>query len=363
MDQASVKDTIDRLPGGLLITDAQSKVLYANAAVGRRTGFAVGEIVGRKPGELWGGRMDRAFYREMWQTIGTEGRPYSGVARNARKDGVVHKERLFITPIRDGEGETRYFAEIRPDFASQADAQAFRDEFLDVAEGLHRESDPLAWILRVLGRRRDGTHTVAAKPEPRRGLSDLASLFRELLIAPVEALFARRSEDAVLIRKAQENPQAFARLYDKYRVPVREYFARRLGYDHELAEDLAQEVFALAFRRLPDFRLANASYYTYLLHIAHNVLVDHYRRRRVETVPFPIGGDFDRLLGGPNEVEGGDVGTLLRNLTEAERKIMLMKYGEGLKAREIGAKVGKTENAVKLILSRARRKARRALGA
>lgn len=363
MDQDSLKDTIDRLPGGLLITDMQSKVLYTNPAVGRRTGFAVGEIVGRKPGELWGGRMERGFYREMWQTIGSGQEPFSGVARNVRKNGTDHEERLFIAPIKDGEGETRYFAAIHPDLGSREDEQAFRDEFLATAKGLHRESDPLGWIFRVLGRRRDGTHVPAATPEPHRGLSDLAALFREFLIAPMQGLFSRRHEDAVLIRQAQEDPREFARLYEKYRVPVREYFVRRLGHDRETAEDLAQEVFTLAFRSLPDFRLANASYYTYLLHIAHNVLVDYYRKRRVETVPLSSGTSLDRLPGDPGRREEGDVGRLLRNLTEAERKIMLMKYEEGLKAREIGEKVGKTENAVKLILSRARRKARRAFQA
>src|SRR3989338_9243838 len=44
-----VKQTFDNLPGALFLTDTKGKVVYANNAMETRTGFSVGEIVGKRP--------------------------------------------------------------------------------------------------------------------------------------------------------------------------------------------------------------------------------------------------------------------------------------------------------------------------
>jgi RNA polymerase sigma-70 factor (ECF subfamily) len=52
---------------------------------------------------------------------------------------------------------------------------------------------------------------------------------------------------------------------------------------------------------------------------------------------------------------------LLQGLTVLEQQVMLSKYRDGLKVRAIAERLGKTENAVKLILSRTRRKLKKSL--
>ncbi|TXH00170.1 MAG: PAS domain S-box protein, partial [Candidatus Moraniibacteriota bacterium] len=99
----------DQLPGGLLVTDLTSRILYANQAVSQRTGYALPEIIGKKPGELWGGRMPRSFYDFLWQTIGREGKPFVGRFENKPKKGERRLETLQIAPIKNGGGVTEYF--------------------------------------------------------------------------------------------------------------------------------------------------------------------------------------------------------------------------------------------------------------
>jgi RNA polymerase sigma factor (sigma-70 family) len=52
---------------------------------------------------------------------------------------------------------------------------------------------------------------------------------------------------------------------------------------------------------------------------------------------------------------------LLSSLSAGERSVMLLTYRDGYRAREVAEKLGKTENAVKLILSRSRKKLRSVL--
>ncbi len=355
MNPLALKNTFDTLPGGLLITDKQSRVVYASRALERRTGFSVAEIIGKKPGELWGGKMSKPFYQHLWQTIGEEAKPFVGAVKNIKKNGGVNPETLYIAPLKDEQGETCYFAEIHPEFEDQEDARIFGQTFLTRASQFHTEESSFSWIFNSLRKQKDGMFTSVQEPVLGTSFSSLTALFRELLIHPTEQALSRRFEDAPLILAAQQDPKAFARLYEKYAPSVRGYFMRRLEGDSPLSDDLSQEVFARAFRYLPSFRLANASYYTYLLHICHSVLMNHYRKNQQETVSF----SDERVSALPDSSAGREqdnIDVLLRSLPAKAQAVMLLKYRDGFRAKEIGEKIGKTENAVKLILSRSRKK-------
>jgi len=349
-----IKETLDLLPGGLLITDLDSRVLYASAALERRTGFAVAEIVGKKPGELWGGRMRKQFYATLWHTISGECQPFVGEVANTRKNGAKHDEHIYILPIRDGGGITRYFAEVHPELTSRESELSFAHEFLSRTKGQSQDAQFFDWLFTRLARREKGESRSLPALSTDTHI-DPATFLYQSLILPTEQLYARRRDDALLIARAKEDPEQFSALYKKYAPSLREYFLKRLSGERVLAEDLLQETFLRAFRYLPTFRSANASYYTYLLRVAHSVLVNQFRKERYETVA--LTGNEEELV-----VEEGrvwpDLETLLLNLSPLEREIMLMKYRDGLKVRAIATEVGKSENAVKLILSRTRKKLR-----
>ncbi|MFG1809348.1 RNA polymerase sigma factor [Streptomyces sp. NPDC049040] len=56
-------------------------------------------------------------------------------------------------------------------------------------------------------------------------------------------------DDARLIARSRERPEAFAELYDRHAADLHRYVTRRLGAD--LADDVVGETFLIAFRRRP----------------------------------------------------------------------------------------------------------------
>ena len=125
----------------------------------------------------------------------------------------------------------------------------------------------------------------------------------------------------------------------------------------EVAEDLAQETFVKAYQKLPNFRLRAYSYFSYLKTIAHNTLVKYYKKPK--TVSLEELGDIAEESA-PDKSETKEASELLwqaiEKLPEAEKNIVLLKYREGRSVKEIAKLAQKSENAVKLVLSRARKK-------
>lgn len=97
---ASVFDTSQE---AIVITDVDNRIVDANPAFFRITGYSRDEVFGRNPSFLASGRHDRAFYEEMWQSIRQQ-RSWRGEIWNRRKNGEVYAELLSISAIADGGG-------------------------------------------------------------------------------------------------------------------------------------------------------------------------------------------------------------------------------------------------------------------
>jgi PAS domain S-box-containing protein len=107
--------SFDLLPTHIVITDIHGNILYANKAAQDITGYQLNEMLGKNPGDLWGGHEDDQFYKDMWQTIKVEKKPYSGKVKNHSKSGQEFIQQLQITPLLDKTGEPKYFVSIEPD--------------------------------------------------------------------------------------------------------------------------------------------------------------------------------------------------------------------------------------------------------
>src|SRR3989338_3221280 len=143
-----VKQTFDNLPGALFLTDTKGKVVYANNAMETRTGFSVGEIVGKRPKDLWGGNMERPFYDWMWETIRDEKRPFVSAVVNRRKDRSSHREYIHIAPVLSDAGTAAYFMEMHPRIEDDARESRFQEEFQNVFSRQSLDlSETLAWML------------------------------------------------------------------------------------------------------------------------------------------------------------------------------------------------------------------------
>jgi RNA polymerase sigma-70 factor (ECF subfamily) len=165
-------------------------------------------------------------------------------------------------------------------------------------------------------------------------------------------------DDGVIIEQSKEVPQAYEHVYKKYADKVFNYFWYRTGHDKPLSEDLMQETFLRAFQQRTKYNEQGYSYLTYLLTIAHNLLVDHYRKPKsipvedlpTDIVPYEITDDL------ANKSDAELLWRAVQDLPEANRDALLMFYQQDMPVRDIAKVMNASENAVKLNLSRTRKK-------
>lgn len=167
-----------------------------------------------------------------------------------------------------------------------------------------------------------------------------------------------QKSDIDIIKRAKEDSQIFEELYKKYADKVYNYFWYRTGHQKDVAEDLMQETFFRAFKHLNRFQIRGYSYLTYLLTIAHNVLVNYYRSQRMiplsELGEIEIPSEITDTL--ERKVEAENLWKAVQDLSSTERDVILMFYQKEMPIKDISRVMGRSENAIKLVLSRARKK-------
>ena len=171
--------------------------------------------------------------------------------------------------------------------------------------------------------------------------------------------------DVVLARDSD-----LAEIYDEHVWRVFGYFAYRVERRVD-AEDLTQQTFERAVRAWGRYDPAKGSVATWLLAIAHNLLVDHHRRGP-PTPPLPISDDGveeSQLPRAPGPEEEAGLGldpalaAALARLGERDRQVIALRFGGDLKGPEIAAVLDLSLANVQQILSRSLRQLRESLGA
>ena len=114
MSSAVFKHTVD----GVLITDAQNRILHVNDAFTHITGYAAEAVVGKDPKLLKSGQHDVHFYKQMWEQIRDEGY-WQGEITNRKRNGEIYIEWLSINAIRDTHGRIENFIGIFSDVTYQ----------------------------------------------------------------------------------------------------------------------------------------------------------------------------------------------------------------------------------------------------
>ncbi|MBX7254788.1 MAG: PAS domain S-box protein [Candidatus Hydrogenedentes bacterium] len=117
-DRARLDAAIKAAPEVIVITDKCGAIEYVNPAFTRVTGYSFDEAIGQNPRILKSGRHDAEFYQDLWNTI-LEGKVWSGLITNKRKDGVLFEEELTIAPVNDAGGQIRNFVAVQRDVTKQ----------------------------------------------------------------------------------------------------------------------------------------------------------------------------------------------------------------------------------------------------
>ncbi|WP_448569446.1 putative bifunctional diguanylate cyclase/phosphodiesterase [Thermus sp.] len=129
---------LDQLAESVLITDAEGRILYVNAAFEALTGYGREEVLGKNPRILKSGRHPQEFYERFWAQL-LEGRAFRGYFVNRRKDGSLYTEEKVVTPVRDASGRTLYLVATSRDVTEEL---ALRERLQELAT-----LDPLTGLL------------------------------------------------------------------------------------------------------------------------------------------------------------------------------------------------------------------------
>jgi RNA polymerase sigma-70 factor, ECF subfamily len=156
----------------------------------------------------------------------------------------------------------------------------------------------------------------------------------------------------------QREQSDFARVYDEHVWRVYGFVAYRLG-DRYAAEDLTQATFERALRAWSRFDRRRASEGTWLLVIARNLLIDHYRRDRARLIE-PIDEHPAPVVPGPEErfATSPELAGALARLSDRDREVLALRFGGDLTGPEIADLLGLTLANTQQILSRSLRKLR-----
>ncbi len=95
---------IDNLAEGIMISDANNRLVSINPAFTKITGYQLEEVKGKTPNVLSSGRHDQNFYQAMWRSIDEKG-GWQGEIWNRRKDEEVYPQWLSISSIKDEHGQ------------------------------------------------------------------------------------------------------------------------------------------------------------------------------------------------------------------------------------------------------------------
>lgn len=168
-------------------------------------------------------------------------------------------------------------------------------------------------------------------------------------------------EIVALIRGAQRNDrEAFDRLYALYADRIFRYLYYRLG-DRQQAEDLAADVFVRLLEKVHTFRPGPkdqvAIFSGWLYRIAHNLLVDHLRKQaRGKQEPLdemPLSHSQTPDLAVEAALQWEQLRSVLPHLTDDQQRVILFRFLEGMRTKEVADIMNKTEGAIKALQHRA----------
>lgn len=186
----------------------------------------------------------------------------------------------------------------------------------------------------------------------------------------VRAMTMKDEAAILLAREGQED--AFRHLYDNHRERIYRIAYRYTRSVHD-AEEIMQDTFVKAFRRIGAFRIqGESSFDSWLTSICINCAIDHMRKRRRRNMDATI--SLENMITDPGTNEESPVSAAEREetlrlirgaadmLTPRQKIAFDLRYNDHFSIAEISELMNCSENAVKTHLARSIRKLKGWLG-
>ena len=162
---------------------------------------------------------------------------------------------------------------------------------------------------------------------------------------------------AALVNRAQRGDrQAFSDIYACYSPKVYGYVLRHVGGDVEVAQDITSDVFLKAMEHLESYRFRDVPFSSWLYRIAHNRVVDHYRRQpKMQPVALEDEGplaekavSFEASLILNRKI----LRDAIELLTPEQRSVVVLRLLQNRSVAETATAIGRSEDAVKQLQRR-----------
>ena len=159
------------------------------------------------------------------------------------------------------------------------------------------------------------------------------------------------SDQVLLESYLQGDKSAMSQLIERHSRRVRDYI-RMMVKDNDVADDIFQETFIKAVRVIDEGRYTdNGKFLSWVLRIAHNQVIDHFRARKQSRQVNEADAGYDVLgslrIAEPtvedrivSEQIGQDIRRLVAHLPEEQRQVVEMRYYSNLSFKEIAEQTG-----------------------
>ncbi len=121
------RSIFDTTRDGVIITDADNRIVDVNPAFTHSTGYGREEVLGNTPSLLSSGRHDATFFQGMWRALDEEGH-WQGEIWDRRKNGEIYLELLTINVIKDERGCVQRYVAVFTDIHQLRQALAKMDQ-------------------------------------------------------------------------------------------------------------------------------------------------------------------------------------------------------------------------------------------
>jgi RNA polymerase sigma-70 factor (ECF subfamily) len=181
------------------------------------------------------------------------------------------------------------------------------------------------------------------------------------------------NEEKELVRQAQKDPDAFAKLYDQYYPKIFGYSLRRTA-NLEAAQDITSETFLKALNKLWQFHWRNVSFSSWLYKIATNEVNQYFRKTEYKKSvsleelqqqgfePISPHDPESELIEAQEKLKQHqdflEIQVKIVRLPAKYQEVIALRFFEKKQLKEIAGILGKKEGTVKSLLHRAVEKLR-----